>query len=355
MVHGTTDRRRTENQRWVLFRSHFGFDAFYCQPGIAGAHEKGGVEGEVGRFRRNRLTPMPEVDSLTELNERIRGWEAEDDHRRIADRIRTVGEDFAAEQPLLAPLPVEPFDPGLVLTPRVDRSSLITVRMVKYSVPVRFIGRNVRISLRANEIVVFDGRTPVVTHPRIAARTGTSVQLDHYLEVLKIKPGAFPGSSALAAARATGTFTSAHEAFWAAARRVNGDAAGPRELIDVLLLHRAMTGADVIAGITAALQVGAVSADVVALEARRHAAAGGATSDRHLGAHTVAPEHRVVSLTQRRLADPATVIAGLPADTRPLPNVGAYDELLSRRRALPETTAPSAAATTTTSEESHVS
>ncbi|WP_082941529.1 IS21 family transposase [Mycolicibacterium peregrinum] len=353
VLHGPTDRRRTENQRWVLFRSHFGFDAFYCQPGIAGAHEKGGVEGEVGRFRRNRLTPMPDVDSLAELNDRIRGWEAEDDHRRIADRIRTVGEDFAAEQPLLAPLPVEPFDPGLVLTPRVDRSSLITVRMVKYSVPVRFIGRKVRVSLRANEVVVFDGRTPIAVHPRIAARSGAGVQLDHYLEVLKIKPGALPGSSALAAARAAGTFTPAHEAFWAAARRVNGDAAGTRELIDVLLLHRSMAETDVIAGITAALKVGAVSADVVALEARRHAGAGGAESGRHLPAHPVGPEHRVVSLTQRRLADPAAVIAGLPADTRPLPSVGAYDELLAHQRSAPETatsTDPS-----TTSEESHVS
>ncbi len=37
-------------------------------PGIEGAHEKGGVEGEGGRFRRNHLVPMPEVDSLDELN-----------------------------------------------------------------------------------------------------------------------------------------------------------------------------------------------------------------------------------------------------------------------------------------------
>ena len=49
------NRQRTENERWVLFRSHYGFDAFYCQPGIDGAHEKGGVEGEVGRFRRTHL------------------------------------------------------------------------------------------------------------------------------------------------------------------------------------------------------------------------------------------------------------------------------------------------------------
>ena len=31
-----TDRRRTENDRWVLFRSVFGFSAFYCLPGVEG-------------------------------------------------------------------------------------------------------------------------------------------------------------------------------------------------------------------------------------------------------------------------------------------------------------------------------
>jgi hypothetical protein len=59
---------------------------------------------------------MPVVESLDELNDRIRGWEAQDDHRRITDRMHTVGEDFAAEQPLLAPLPVETFDPGWYCT-----------------------------------------------------------------------------------------------------------------------------------------------------------------------------------------------------------------------------------------------
>ena len=339
VLHGK-DRRRSENERWVLFRSHYGFDAFYCQPGIGGAHEKGGVEGEVGRFRRTRLSPMPVVANLDELNDRIRGWEAADDHRRIGDRIRTVGEDFAGEQVLLAPLPLEAFDPGLVLHPRVDRSALVTVRMVKYSVPARLIGRRVRVSLRASQVVVFDGRTVVARHQRVAARSGCVVQLDHYLEVLKTKPGALPGSTALARARRSGAFTAAHEAFWAESRKVNGDAEGTLQLIDVLLLHRSVDGADVIAGITAALSVGAVSADVVAVEARRHASAlattsqrGGSGSGRHRGAHGDDGVQRVVSLTQRRLTDPAAVIAGLPPDTRPVPRVDSYDELLPRRNA----------------------
>ena len=33
--------------------------------------------------------------------------------------------------------------------------------------------------------------------------------------------------------------------------------------------------------------------------------------------------------------DPAAVIAGLPPDTRPLPSVGAYDELLAKRSRTP--------------------
>ncbi|GAT12941.1 transposase [Mycolicibacterium novocastrense] len=122
----------------------------------------------------------------------------------------------------------------------------------------------------------------------------------------------------------------------------------------MLLLHGSMTASDVTAGIAAALKVGAVSADVVTLEARRHAGTGGASSHGHLAAHSATPEHRVVSLPQRRLTDPAAVIAGLPPDTRPLPNVGAYDELLARRRnPSAEATAPATAPTI--SEESHVS
>lgn len=335
-------RQRDENERWLMFRSHYGFDSFYCQPGIAGAHEKGGVEGEVGWFRRNRLSPMPVVESLDELNDRIGAWEAIDDRRRINDRIRTIGQDFETERPFLAPLPAEEFDPGLVLTPRVDRSSMVTVRMVKYSVPARFIGRKMRVSLRASEVVVFDGRTVVARHRRIAARSGQSVQLDHYLEVLKTKPGALPGSTALARARESRTFTSAHEAFWAASRKVNGDAEGTRELIDVLLLHRSMDSGDIQAGITAALEVGAVSADVVAVEARRQAmisSGGGASPDRHPGALADVNVQRVVSLTQRRLMEPAVVIAGLPPDDRPLPSVKAYDELLAKRPEHPAATA----------------
>ena len=45
-------RDRTESERFTALRSHYGFESFFCRPGLDGAHEKGAVEGEIGRFRR---------------------------------------------------------------------------------------------------------------------------------------------------------------------------------------------------------------------------------------------------------------------------------------------------------------
>jgi hypothetical protein len=281
---------------------------------------KGGVEGEVGYFRRNYLVPVPEVASLDELNARIAGAEQAGDGRRIGARIHTIGQDFEAERPLLIPLPDEPFETGLLLTPRAGRYGQVTVRNNRYSVPVRLIGRQVRVVLRSSELVIYDRRAEVARHPRLAAKGAENLVLDHYLEALMRKPGAMPGSAALDQARATGAFTPAHEALWSAARRAVGEPAATRELIGVLLLHRHMDDADVIAGIGAALSVGAHTADVVAVEARKVAGARGAGPAQP---DLAREPGQVTSLTMRR-------IAALPPDTRPLPTVDAYDQLLRR-------------------------
>lgn len=318
-------RTREESQRWVGFRSFYRLEVFYCQPGVEGAHEKGGVEGEVGRFRRTHLVPVPEVDSLAELNERIVAADAADLHRRIGQRLRPVGDDLAVEAPLLRPVPAEPFPTALILSPRVDRYAQVMVRQCLYSVPARLIGRRVRVELSASELVVVEGGRQVARHERVVARGGRVLVLDHYLEVLWRKPGALPGSTALSQARAAGTFTAAHDAFWAAARARHGDAEGTRALVEVLLLHRHQVHADVVAGLQAAVGVGATSADVVAVEARRAAERRQPTSgppEEPAGA-VAGPVLRpaVASLTERRLR-------ALPEDGRPLPDVSVYDSLL---------------------------
>ncbi|GFG71454.1 transposase [Mycolicibacter senuensis] len=306
-------RSRQENERWIAFRSHYGFQAWYCQPGHEGSHEKGGVEGEGGRFRRNHCVPMPVVDSIDELNALLEAADDADDRRRVANRATSVGDDWTFEKTLLAPLPTEPFDTALTLTPRVDRYAQVAVRCNQYSVPARFIGHRLRVKLSASTVAIYDRSTVVARHQRAVGKGTKVLDLDHYLEILLRKPGALPGATALAQARAAGAFTTEHEAFWQAARTAHGDAGGTRALVEVLLLHRHLDRAAVLAGITAALSVGSTASDVVALEARK--------ATEHRSAVAGDRDRRVVVLAEHR---PASI----PADQRPLPTVDQYDSLL---------------------------
>jgi transposase len=262
-------RERWENPRFVALRSHYGFDSFFCLPGIAGAHEKGGVEGEIGRFRRRHLTPVPQVASLAALNEVLAAADAADDARRIASRTETVGAAAARELVLLKPLPHSDFDVSMPLSCRVDAKARICVRQSYYSVPAHLAGRRVEARLGADRVVVrADGRV-VATHTRSLHKGSEDLVLDHYLEVLVRKPGALAGATALVAARASGAFTATHQRFWDAARRTLGDAPGTRALIGVLLLHRTMDAETLQVGMTGALLLGRFDADLVAVEARR--------------------------------------------------------------------------------------
>ena len=149
-----------------------------------------------------------------------------DDGRVITGRTCSVGAAFEVERPHLDPLPVEVFDPAVVLSARVDSRARVSVRQSFYSVPARLAGRRVTVRLSAATVDILDGATLVASHERAPGRYLEVLVLDHYLEVLKTKPGALPGATALARARHAGVFTPTHQAFWDAARHAKGDAAG---------------------------------------------------------------------------------------------------------------------------------
>lgn len=134
-----------------------------------------------------------QVDSIAELSALLEAWDDADDARRVGNRTRSVGQDWAIERPLLRPLPDEQFDTTLTLTPRVDRYAQV-------------------------------------------------LELDHYLEILLRKPGALPRCDRTVQARAARVFTAEHEAFWAAARKQLGDPAGTRALIESCCCTATSTG-----------------------------------------------------------------------------------------------------------------
>ncbi len=303
-------RERECNEKFIALRSHYGFTSFFCQPGQEGAHEKGGVEGEIGRFRRNHLSPLVAVDSMEELNVYIAERGAAEDvtrrihGRRIDGRVPTVDEHFALEQPRLAPLGDEGvFDVAVEVVCRVDAKARICYRQAHYSVPARLVGRRLRVRVDATHLQALDGGRVVARHPRLPHKHTESLQLDHYLEILTRKPGALAGSTPLAQARAAGLFTVAHETFWTAARHKLGDAAGTRALIEVLLEHRRLPAEVMISALAAANTARITNPQVVLTEAR-------AAADRR-------PPAEVVP------------IGALAAYDRPAPDVAGYDTLLA--------------------------
>jgi transposase len=302
-------RQRWENPKFIALRSHYGFDSFFCLPGIDGAHEKGGVEGEIGRFRRRHLVPVPQVESLDELNDLIAEADVTDDARVISGRPLvdgrrvTIGEHFASEQPLLQTLTVEPFDVAVELVCRVDHKARICVRQAHYSVPVRLAGSKIRVRLGASHLEILNGSVVVAHHPRSLHKGTETLTLDHYLEILIRKPGAMLGATALVQARASGTFTEAHQRFWDTARRRDGDQAGTRALIEILLQHRRLPHDSIVTALDAANTAGITDPRVVIVEARRH--------------------------TDQKQPAEVIPVGDLARYDRPVPTVTVYDQLLT--------------------------
>jgi transposase len=302
-------RRRVETDRFVALRSHYLFASVFTRPGIEGAHEKGGVEGEVGRFRRNHLVPVPAVATMAELNGLILAGCERDLQRRIVGRTVTVGEAWATERPLLQLLPADRFDAAETASPRVDAKSLVTVRQNRYSVPVRLAGLRVSVRIGAREITVSHNGELVARHQRLHGRFGTSAQLDHYLELLERKPGGLQHSLPLRQERERGTWPACFDELWAALTVRYGSSEAARQMVDVVMLIREHGPSQVALAVQGALAAGAHDGRAVAVLARR------AHATRQLPPAPLEP-------LEPRLA----------AHARPAPELAHYDQLLGGSR-----------------------
>lgn len=260
--------RRVEQDRFVAFRSHYLFESSFTTPGQQGAHEKGGIEGEVGRFRRRWLTPVPEMSSYEELNSHLRACCIKDLNRTIEGKTTTVAQDYKLERDFLKELPTERFEIAEISQPTVDAKARVKVKTNRYSVPASLVGSKVSVRTTPLEVEVsYQGRM-VASHERMHLKNQERLVLDHYLELLVHRPGAFAGSLPLHQARERGEFTADYDELWARMRSRLGDKAGTRGLIEILLLHRSNPRELVDRAIDCALEIGTIDPATVELIAR---------------------------------------------------------------------------------------
>lgn len=96
-------------------------------------------------------------------------------------------------------------------------------------------------------------------------RFGERLVLDHYLELLPRKPGAFPRARALTQARATGAWPAVYDRLLSELKRRFGETEGTRALLGVGLLPRDYAAAAVEAAVTQALELGCCEAGAIAV------------------------------------------------------------------------------------------
>ena len=258
-------RRRQETERFVLLRSHYLFESEFCRSGKVGAHEKGGVEGEIGYARRNFLTPVPVVSGWQELEQLCLQAAVREQGRRLAGRVQTVGEQWEQERRLLRPLPEERFETRDRVLAVVDAKGRATVFRNRYSVPVLLAGLQVEAWVSSSEVVLWHRGNEVARHERLHGIGQDRLLLDHYLEVLRFKPGAFGRSLPLKQAIADGSFPPCYQEFWGRLVERLGESEGARQMVDVLFLHRRHPADEVIAAVDRALRAGAYEFGAVAV------------------------------------------------------------------------------------------
>jgi transposase len=225
--------QREETARFIAFRSHWGFRSEFCTPGEG--HEKGGVENEGGYFRRNHLVPVPKARSLEELNLRLLAACKEEEGRVISGRTQSVGAAMQIEREHLRPLAPEGFQLAAVHFPLVNASGCVKVLTNFYSVPLP-VGVEVQAKVYSTYVEIWHQGRRVARHERSFGRQQQVLDLEHYLEALRKKPGALAGSTPLEQWRAQGRWPTSYDRFWVVLKQRQGQQEGTRSMIDLLRL-----------------------------------------------------------------------------------------------------------------------
>jgi transposase len=262
-------RKRIETERFILLRSHYLFNPIFCLPGIEGAHEKGGVEGAVGRFRRAHLVPVPQVIDIHHLNQLLMRACERDDQRTISGQQQCVALRWQQEMEQLQKMPEQPFATWEVCCPVVNRKSLVTVKGNHYSVPVTYVGQIMEAQVHAQSIVIFKKGQLIAKHSRCYLQHQTITLLDHYLPLLKHKAGALPGSLALHQAKAGQQWPLIYDQYWQQLMSQKDRNEANREMVNFLWWAKDFELTQVASVLEECLQCGCYQLDAVKLIMRQ--------------------------------------------------------------------------------------
>ncbi|HZD45940.1 MAG TPA: hypothetical protein VE109_07645, partial [Acidobacteriaceae bacterium] len=272
----------------------------FCTP--SEGHEKGGVEGEVGYFRRNHWVPVPVAADLAALNRKLHDDCRSDESRIVSGSTETVGTRLLAEKEHMLPLAADVFDLAEVSFPRVDQTGCAKVRTNFYSVPL-MPGSIVEARVYSSTVEFRHHGSRIASHERCYSRLQKIFDLEHYLEVLDRKPGALRGSAPLAQWRVQGRWPESYDRLWEQLTERQGRQGGTRAMVALIRMGREFGYEKLRTAVEQALDLGCT--DVAAIR------------------------HLLMSDQLQHTVGEVIEIGALSAYERPLPTMIEYDRLFS--------------------------
>ena len=171
------------------FAAHYAFRTDFCN--IASGNEKGLVENLVGYARRNFMVPVPRIRTIEGLNAMlINACVQYREEHHVAGREQTVCNAYAEELRCLHKIPMFRYDTSRTATPRVGDYSTVRFDRNNYSVPTRYLRKEVTVKGFANEVIILYEGNVIASFDRLYGKGKTSYRLEHYIDLIERKPRA---------------------------------------------------------------------------------------------------------------------------------------------------------------------
>jgi transposase len=172
------------NEDLLKMSIYYGFDinVTNCFSG----NEKGHVEGSVKIIRNQVFAPMYEFVSF------------EDAQTYLHSQLLKMNEKSAIDVEKQNLLPYKPkLELASISLNNVNKYSFIQVDNNFYSVPEYLVGKQVTVKLYFDRLLIYSNNSFVYEHKRLNDSGEINININHYLETFRRKPGAIRNSLAL--------------------------------------------------------------------------------------------------------------------------------------------------------------
>jgi len=173
-------------KEYKRFADHYGFLLSPCRPGKP--QEKGKVESGI-KYVKNNFFAGRNFTSHKDMNRQLQQWLTKANDRIHGTTKAKPNELFSKEAACLLPLPTTQFDLSSCHLRIVARDCHISLDNNYYSVPAKYVAKEVEVRLDAKLVSIYAGDNLVAIHQRAIGQGVFTTNNSHYAENKRQCPG----------------------------------------------------------------------------------------------------------------------------------------------------------------------